>query len=129
MLEQRILLLSGEPETRQHLTRMLGVEGETVDAVADGAAAFQLVWDAEYDVIVAELGMPGIDGRDLYMAFQNTWPELTRRMVFFCAAPTAELEQFLARTQAPRVRGAVGLAELRDAVRSVREQARPRSFA
>jgi two-component system NtrC family sensor kinase len=84
MQRQRILVVTATRETGAWLVDKLGLTGDQVDAVTDGAAAFQFVWDEDYDVIVSEVGMPGIDGRDLYMAFQNTWPELTRRMVFVC---------------------------------------------
>ena len=50
------------------------------------------------------LGLPGIDGRDLYMALQHTWPELTRRMVFICAEPTEAFRDFALRTRVPLLR-------------------------
>jgi len=127
MLRQRILVVTARPETGECLSRMLGLSGDQVDVVTDGAAAFQLVWDADFDVIVAEIGVPGIEGRDLYMAFQNTWPELTRRMVFVCAEPTEAIEDFVGRTHVPVVRGAVTLLDLREAVRFA--AAAPRSRA
>jgi CheY-like chemotaxis protein len=107
---------------------MLGLSGDEVDAVIDGADAFRRVWDADYDVIVSELGVPGIDGRDLYMAFQNTWPELTRRMIFLCGDPSQELEHFVGGTSVPFVRGPVSLIELREAVRNVCALPRPRAL-
>jgi len=88
-------------------------------SVTDGATAFQVVWETDYDVIVTEIGMPGIDGRDLYMAFQNTWPELTRRMLFVCGHPTAAIEDFAARTGVPFVRTPMSVTELREAVQAV----------
>jgi hypothetical protein len=54
------------------------------------------------------------------MAFQNTWPELTRRMVFVCGEPNQSLDQFVARTSVPCVRGPVTQKDLVDAVRTVR---------
>ena len=127
MQRQRILVVTGTSDKAAWLGDMLGLAGDHVDTVTDGAAAFQLVWDADYDVIVCEIGVPGIDGRDLYMAFQNTWPELTRRMVFLCGTPTPAIEAFVAQTQVPFVRGAVTLMELREAVRAA--AAAPRSRA
>ena len=117
MQRQRILVVTASRETASWLSDMLGLAGAQVDAVTDGAAAFQLVWDTDYDVIVCEVGVPGIDGRDLYMAFQNTWPELTRRMVFICGTPSPPIDEFVARTHIPFVRGPVTLVDLREAVR------------
>lgn len=129
MLPSRILIVSGTRDTGVWLSQMLAQDGEDIEAVTDGALAFQRVWDVDYDVIVSELGMPGVDGRDLYMAFQNTWPELTRRMVFVCARPTEDQEIFVARTGVPLLRDPVRLVELRDAVRRVRAHPRSRVLA
>jgi two-component system NtrC family sensor kinase len=124
----RILVMSATRETATWLSDMLSLTGDQVDAVTDGADAFRRVWDADYDVIVSELGMPGIDGRDLYMAFQNTWPELTRRMVFIGGQPSPALEQFVAGTRVPFVRGPVTLMDLREAVRAACIVPRSRSL-
>ena len=123
-----VLVVSATRETAARLSDMLAQAGDQVEAVTDGADAFQRVWDVEFDVIVAELGAPGIDGRDLYMAFQNTWPELTRRMVFVCGEPSPGLDQFVARTNVPCVRGPVTAKALSDAVRTVRATPRPRAL-
>jgi CheY-like chemotaxis protein len=125
----RILVVSATRDTATWLSDMLGLAGDRVEGVTDGADAFRRVWDADYDVIVSELGVPGIDGRDLYMAFQNTWPELTRRMVFVCGEPTAALERFVASTAVPTVRGPVSLVELREAVRYASTTPRSRAYA
>jgi CheY-like chemotaxis protein len=128
MSNQRILVVSAVSETAMWLSRLLAVEGATVDALTDGAAAFQRVWDEEYDVIVSEIGTPGIDGRDLYMAFQNTWPELTDRMVFVCGEPTPEVQEFVTRTGVPCLQAPVSRVALRDAVHALRAVPRQRAL-
>ncbi|HYE90906.1 MAG TPA: hypothetical protein VEA38_07805 [Terriglobales bacterium] len=116
-------------ETATWLAQLLAYEAGPIDALTDGASAFQRVWEVDYDVIVAELGVPGIDGGDLYMAFQNTWPELTRRMVFVCGDLTPARSEFVTRTGVPLVRGPVSLIELREAISAVRAAPRPRALA
>jgi CheY-like chemotaxis protein len=128
MQSLNVLVVSATSDTAAWLSGLLTQSGARVDAVTDGADAFQRVWDVEYDVIVTELGGPGIDGRDLYMAFQNTWPELTRRMVFVYGESSEGLDQFVARTNVPYVRGPVKPEDLADAVRTVRSSPRPRAL-
>src|SRR5262245_17185722 len=102
MAQRKILLMSGSGgETLRRLSDMLERAGGEIERCGDGSEAFQKVWDEDYDVIVTELGGAGIDGRDLYMAFQNTYPELTERMVFVCTRPTEPLMDFAARTGVP----------------------------
>ena len=129
MQRQRILVVTASRETASWLSDTLSLAGDQVDAVTDGAAAFQLVWDTDYDVIVCEVGVPGIDGRDLYMAFQNTWPELTRRMVFIGNAPTKPIEDFVARTHLPFVRKPLAPVDVREAVRFAATSPRSRALA
>ena len=129
MREQRILVVSATGDTGAWLSAMLGLSGDHVDVVTDGGDAFQRVWDADYDVIVTELGVPGIDGRDLYMALQNTWPELTRKMVFVYTQPSPAIEAFLSRTTVPVLRAPVRLMDLRNAVRTVSGFPRTRALA
>jgi CheY-like chemotaxis protein len=115
----KILLLSGSPETARRLSEMLEIGGDEVQTFSDGAEAFQRMWDDDYDVIVTELGLPGIDGRDLYMALQNTWPELTRRMIFVCADPTESDRDFATRTGVPLLRVPSDAVELELALRAL----------
>ena len=111
--------MSGTAETARGLSDMLAVDGDSVEVVTDGAEAFRRVWDDDFDVIVSELGVPGVDGRDLYMALQNTWPELTRRMMFVCAAPTDALMDFATQTGLPLLRVPPDADELQRALRAL----------
>ena len=117
----KILVVSSTRDVGAWLGRVLAEDGD-VETMTDGAAAFQRVWDETYDVIVSELGVPGIDGRDLYMALRNTWPEMAERMIFVSAMPSEKAEEFAARMGVPLVRDPVGAAPLRDAVRLVRSR-------
>ena len=101
---------------------MLRRAGGDIDVCADGSEAFEKVWAEDYDVIVTELGGTGIDGRDLYMALQNTYPELTNRMVFICGRPTEPLMDFAARTGVPFLQIPATLSEVRQAVESRTQQ-------
>jgi two-component system NtrC family sensor kinase len=115
----KILVVSSSRDTAAWLGRVLAEDGE-VETMTDGAAAFQRVWETNYDVIVTELGVPGIDGRDLYMALRNTWPELAERMIFVSATTNPKADEFAERTGVPFVRDPVAAPQLRDAVRLVR---------
>jgi DNA-binding response OmpR family regulator len=115
----KVLLLSGSDEITRLLAALLEISADEVRTFTDGAEAFQRMWDDDYDVIITELGLPGIDGRDLYMALQNTWPELTRRMIFVCATPDDSIRDFASRMGVPLVRVPSAAEELELALRSV----------
>ena len=61
----RILLAEDDDQLRAFLGRGLRRAGHAVDAVADGEAALVQAHDADYDLLVADVVMPGIDGHEL----------------------------------------------------------------
>ena len=61
----RILLAEDDDQMRAFLNRGLRRAGHAVDAVADGEAALERSRNAEYDLLLADVVMPGIDGIEL----------------------------------------------------------------
>src|SRR6059058_6488655 len=61
----RILLAEDDDQLRAFLGRGLRRAGHAVDAVADGEAALVQAHDADYDLLLADVVMPGIDGVEL----------------------------------------------------------------
>jgi two-component system, cell cycle response regulator CpdR len=61
----RILLAEDDDQMRAFLARGLRRAGHRVDAVADGAAALAIAEGVEFDLLLADIVMPGIDGIEL----------------------------------------------------------------
>ena len=61
----RVLLVDDSPVTREMERRLLEDAGLYVEAVADGAAALARLGAAEYDCLVTDIEMPGMDGLEL----------------------------------------------------------------
>jgi pilus assembly protein CpaE len=60
----KVLIVDDIPETRDHLTKLLGFE-QTVDVcggAGSGEEAIQMAMDLRPDVIVMDINMPGMDG-------------------------------------------------------------------
>ena len=65
MAEQiRVLIVDDIPETRDHLSKLLGFEGDidVVGAAASGAEALQLAASLKPDVVLMDINMPDMDG-------------------------------------------------------------------
>jgi DNA-binding response OmpR family regulator len=58
----RLLFAEDEPTIRHFVTRGLEEAGYAVDAVSDGAEALLSAETIDYDAIILDVGMPGIDG-------------------------------------------------------------------
>jgi two-component system, cell cycle response regulator CpdR len=61
----RILLAEDDDQMRAFLSRGLRRAGHAVDAVGDGDAALARSRNADYDLLLADVVMPGIDGIEL----------------------------------------------------------------
>ena len=60
----KVLIVDDIPETRDHLSRLLGLEREidVAGAASSGEEAIQVAMDMRPDVIVMDINMPGMDG-------------------------------------------------------------------
>jgi PleD family two-component response regulator len=63
-----ILMASGVGEVRQTRTELLNGEGYRVTSVDNGEAALQLLQEARFDLVVASVVMPRLDGLELLWA-------------------------------------------------------------
>ena len=62
MPERRVLVVEDEPDLRRSLERVLSLAGFTVLLAADGRAGLRAVHDLRPDLVVLDIGLPGLDG-------------------------------------------------------------------
>ncbi|RKH41743.1 response regulator [Corallococcus sp. AB049A] len=60
--EWRILLVDDNPDAREGLREMLQMWGHTVAVASDGPEALVMATSGTYDVIILDIGLPGLDG-------------------------------------------------------------------
>jgi DNA-binding response OmpR family regulator len=65
-----VLIVEDDDELRAVLSRGLGEEGFTVDAVSTGSALLERAEQDVPDVLVIDVGLPDADGRDLCQALR-----------------------------------------------------------
>lgn len=58
----RLLLVEDEEKTSTYLSRALGESGFTVDVSADGAEGLHYALEFDYDAIILDVMLPGMDG-------------------------------------------------------------------
>jgi two-component system response regulator AtoC len=72
-----VLIVDDEESIRQMLTEVLGEQGFSARAVADAAEALRELGARDYDAVVTDVRMPGMDGLSLVRALQQVAPETT----------------------------------------------------
>ena len=64
--KERILLVDDEPAIRQMLSRLLTDEGYDVKPAINGREAVEFANHTDFDLVLLDLNMPGMDGWDTY---------------------------------------------------------------
>ena len=72
----RILLADDQDTVRQILREYLMVDGHTVTTATNGRDAFEIFQGAEFDVVVLDRAMPGMNGDQVAAAIKQLKPQL-----------------------------------------------------
>lgn len=91
--KEQILVLDDEPSILSFLVRLLSDEG-VVDKAVNGMEGLQKVKDNYFDVIVADVNMPVMDGIEFYKQAAAHDPDIGRRIIFFSAMIDGDVEDF-----------------------------------
>ena len=75
-LKEKILLVDDEPAIRQMLTRVLTEEGYNVLPANNGTEALGFASHADFDLVLLDLNMPGLDGWDTFELLTSKNPLL-----------------------------------------------------
>jgi len=68
-VKEKILLVDDEPAIRQMLTRLLAGEGYHVLPAINGTEALEFANHEDFDLVLLDLNMPGLDGLSLPTCF------------------------------------------------------------
>ncbi len=72
----RILVVDDEQAVRDLLAKTLTMADYDVDAAGDGASAIDRLRAVEYDLLITDLKMPGMDGLSVIREARRTAPDL-----------------------------------------------------
>ena len=96
----RVLLVEDESALAAAVAASLVDAGYRVERAADGEEALQRVEAQPFDLVICDLRMPRLDGREFYRELCTTNPSLARRTIFVTgdvAGPDAD--RFLVETE------------------------------
>ncbi|ONF46096.1 response regulator [Methylobacterium radiotolerans] len=72
----RVLIVDDDPQVRHVTASFLTAFGHSTTEADDGEAALRLLQDGRYDIVVADLAMPGMSGIDLAAEIRDRDPGL-----------------------------------------------------
>jgi PAS domain S-box-containing protein len=83
----RVLVVDDEEAIRRGVARFLQRRGHEVAQAAEGGEALRLIDGSDFDVVLSDLRMAGLDGLELLRRLREWRPEMVRRVIFFTGDP------------------------------------------
>jgi CheY-like chemotaxis protein len=113
----RILVVDDEPDVAEFVELVLRADGHEVETVHSGRAALARLAHESYDLIVCDLHMPDVDGREIYQVIQHR--PAPRPPVLFVSGyhDSDEYESFLRAGRLPALAKPFTVDALRESVR------------
>lgn len=116
----RLLLIDDEPMVGKAIRRLLNTSHDVVIADGGRAALEILSHDQEFDAIICDLAMPGLDGPAVHERLSERQPQLAEIMVFCSGgAISASITAFLSGLRNPMVEKPVRITQLLDAIDNI----------
>ncbi|MBN2223049.1 MAG: response regulator, partial [Deltaproteobacteria bacterium] len=80
--KRRILIVEDEEPLRNFIAEALTEEGYGIRSASCGEQAIELLKILRFDLIISDLKMPGIGGKELYAFIHKHTPDLSERVLF-----------------------------------------------
>ena len=114
---RRILVVDDDERERVGAARALGEAGHAVDTAASKADVVTLLAKHDYDLVLSDLKMPGLNGPAFYKVLKESYRGTAPAVIFSLRRGyTHEYANFLMRLAAPVLMKPVPAADLRLAV-------------
>lgn len=89
MTTSKVLVVDDDPEILAVLTELLKKEGHMVTACATGAATISAASEDQFDVVLADIRLPDMDGLAILRTFQKISPDAA--VILMTAFGTVEM--------------------------------------
>jgi len=112
-----ILVVDDEPHILYYMRATLESWGHSVEVASDGAYALERAIAGDFDVIICDLRMPHLSGRDMYQKLARQDPRAAERIIFATGDTVrGDTLQFLETLGRPYLHKPFTLSELRAAL-------------
>jgi two-component system, NtrC family, sensor kinase len=119
-LRLRVLVVDDEPHILHYMRATLEAWGHDVEIADDGDVALDRAASEPFDVVITDLRMPRLGGREFYEELHRRAPDRAARLVFSTGDTVrGDTLAFLESMQRPWLRKPFGLDELRGLLASV----------
>ncbi len=115
-----ILVVDDEESIQRLLGGILQMDGHRVDTASNGKEALERLARRSYDMIITDIKMPVMDGRELYQRLVERDRALAARTIFITGdTVNADTRTFLQRIPNPCLAKPFRVREVRETIASV----------
>jgi two-component system NtrC family sensor kinase len=123
----RVLVIDDEPHILHYMRATLEAWGHFVETAGDGLEGFERATAGGFDLVITDVRMPRLSGREFYERLRLDQPAVAARVVFATGDTVRDdTMAFLEGTGRPFLHKPFKLAELRSALDAALAQARDR---
>jgi two-component system, NtrC family, sensor kinase len=116
---KKILAVDDEESLLHMMKEELGRHSYEVTTATNGETALRALREKQFDLIVCDLKMPGLNGRQVYERLREESPEKCRRMIFVTGDIISnQLRDFFEAENCPCLTKPFSLGDLRQTIRS-----------
>ena len=116
----RVLVVDDEPHILHYMRATLESWGHAVEVASDGTEAVERALVIPFDVIICDLRMPRLGGREMYNNLAQQYPDIARKVIFATGDTVrGDTLQFLEQLGRPFLHKPFTLAELRTVLGNV----------
>jgi DNA-binding NtrC family response regulator len=102
------------------LSRLLNNWKFNVDAVNDAYDVIRIIQDKDYDFILLDVRMPGMNGLELYNRIEEIKPELAKRIIFITGdAAGRDTDAFIKRNRVLCIPKPIDVKKLKNSIDTV----------
>ena len=113
-------MVEDEPTVARLIADVLGDEGFQVDVLLDGREALEQAGRENYDLVICDMKMPGLDGQQFYKGLVQGGNRLSERFLFVTGDVVSQhTQRFMERHNLPHVAKPFLMEELKDQVHSL----------
>jgi two-component system, NtrC family, sensor kinase len=119
----RVLLIDDEPHILHYLRTTLEAWGHSVESAPDGEVGLELAVAGNFDIIISDLRMPRVGGREFYQRLVGRNPAMAQHVVFSTGDTVrGDTRDFLEREGRPYLTKPFSLAELKSLLNYIASQ-------
>lgn len=116
----RALVVDDEPDVAELICEILQSEGIQVDIANSGKTATKFIESGRYDLLLSDINMPNLGGRELYEILKTRHPKLLDRMGFITGDTLGSASMsLLQESNLPCLEKPVTPGDLRDLIRGI----------